>query len=143
MQLIQREKERRLSLRCQTRDFVLELDGLADSGLADNDNVRLLVQVAPRVADQRAAALANWFFLRHVLPGSPSTATAETVLANLGLMETAEAGVAQMALVLSDKVALTNAWFGVAGIDRGPADFEYIDSRAGTTRRIPMVPPAG
>lgn len=93
-------------------------------------------------ADQREAALANWFFLRHVLPGSPSTATAETVLDNFGLMEAAEAAVAQMSPVLSDKVALTNAWFGVAGIDRGLADFEYIDSRARTTRRIPMVPPA-
>ena len=75
-------------------------------------------------ADRREAALANWFFLRHVLPGSPSARAAETVLANLGLMEAAEAGVAQMSLVLSDKVALTSGWFGVAGIDRGLADFE-------------------
>lgn len=95
------------------------------------------------LADRREAALANWFFLRHVLPGSPSTETAETVLASLGLMEAAEAGVAQMSPVLSDKVALTGAWFEVAGIDRGLADFEYIDSRAGATRRIPMASAAG
>lgn len=94
-------------------------------------------------ADQREAALANWFFLRHVLPDSPSTAMAETVLANLGLMEAAEAAVAQMSPVLSDKVALTNAWFEVAGIDRGLVDFEYIDPRVGTTRRTPMSHHAG
>lgn len=94
-------------------------------------------------ADQREVALANWFFLRQVLPGSPSTAKAEAVLSNLGLMEAAEATVAQMSPVLSDKVALTSAWFGVAGIDRGLADFEYIDARAGTTRQIPMATPAG
>jgi hypothetical protein len=93
--------------------------------------------------NQRQAALVNWFFLRRVLPGSPSTATAEAVLANLALMEAAEAGVAQMSPVLSDKIALTSAWFRVAGIDRELADFEYIDSRAGTTRRIPMTSPAG
>jgi hypothetical protein len=58
-------------------------------------------------------------------------------------MEAAEAGVSQMSPVLSDKIALTSAWFRVAGIDRELADFEYIDSRAGTTRRIPMTSPAG
>jgi len=76
--------------------------------------------------DRRQGALANWMFIRHVMPGSAARAFAMGVLDRFGFRESAEGFFEALVPVLSNKEQLVRVWFEHLNIPLETASLLYL-----------------
>lgn len=89
--------------------------------------------------DRRQSALANWFFIQHVLPESAVLPLARIVLDRFDLSDLAKCFWEALLPVLSVKERAVRVWFEHLDVPLEMVSLEYLNTHDGTRKEVPLI----